>query len=785
MESTSSPVAALVTLARHHLRTSWTASVALVVFAGLVAAVPMALLSASRYGERAMDRFVDWSDPPDLVVSVCHPDFDPEVDDPSGCTTREVVEDAVARFAAMDGVRDATVGGFLFGQGGASSDPDTFGPPISGYLTTGEDATAAGRPLVLRGRIAHRDAPDEVMLSEAGADRYGVNVGDEFHLGSPGGIASATVVGVVRVVDTLLPVDDPTAVSVHVRNGWLDANDGRVAVFRSVLVHVEDGRMEEVEAAVQEVYTDQFVVVDRFIPSDQRRITTQALGYEAAALLWAAVAGAFGAAALIAQAVARRSRVELAQAAPLRAIGVTERLLAGVVVLRWVPVAVGAAAVAVVVTALSATLGPFGVARRAPWSAGLRLDAVPVLAGTVLVVVVVLASARLTVRRPRPATPTSAATVGNGVTARVASSFLRQSLQRRSVGSMAAALVVSAVALVCVMGAVVVGSSLQRVVDDPARFGAPYDALLPAAVGPPEDLDELDGVVGASVFLGTNVEIAGEDSWVQATRPLDGVPPVEPVILEGRAPATPDEVALGAITLEETGSSIGDTIEIPGFLDDGVHRFRVVGTAPITDGYENNVGLGGLFTPEGLARLDPSVMSNEGDVAVRLDPEDRPAALEELLDAHPEAFVPFPVPTTLRNASRITDVPVLLAVGGAFVAGATFVHALLATTRQRRGDLAILRVLGLRRSQSFFVVLSMAAALAAVAAVAGAFGGVVAGTWGWQLVASSFGVGSSPAVPVSVLLGAPLALVVVAGVAATWPARRAADVPPARILRAD
>ena len=759
------------------------ASVVLAVFAGLVAAVPMALLSMSRYGEQAFDRFVTYSDPPELVVNVCPPGVDPTVDGIDACIAGSDFEADARRIAELDHVRSTAVGGFVFAQGGAEPDPETWGPPMGGYAITGGSETAAGRPLVLEGRLAARDAPDEIVLTEHAVGRLGVGVGDELHLGAPGaeGIATSTVVGVVRIVDDLLPVDNPTSPAFHVRDGWMDAHADEVAPFMSVLVQTEDGRTEDVEAAMADAFGDRFLNSDPFLPPDQQRINRQALDFESGALIAVSIASALAGAAVIAQVVARRSRTELDQAPALRAIGATERFLTGATLLRWLPVAIGAGVVAVVLVALSPAFGPFGVARRAPWSSDPRLDWVVVTAGVVLLPASVLLPALLTVRRRSATRPDVAGSVGRGVVGRVASTFLRQSLGWRSVGSMATAVVVSAVALAGLMGMITVTSSLERVLAEPARFGAPYDALVPGAIEP--DLD-VDGIDAAVIFTGTDVQIGDDSVWVQAVQPVEGLPSGSPVTYEGRPPGAPDEVALGPVTLRDIGRSVGDTITIPD-IDGEPLEYEIVGVAPITDGYEHNVGLGGLFTPEGLERLDPTAITNQGDIGVRVDPDRRTEALAALQQANPSAFVPFPVPSTLTNASRISDLPVFLAVGGAAVAAATFVHAFLLATRHRRRDLAVLRVLGMLRHQTFAVVTLMAGALAVLAAVLGGVLGLAAGGWGWQLVSEAFGLAPSAAHPILTLVAAPAAAVVVALVAASWPARRAANVRPARALRTD
>ena len=62
-----------VSLLRRHLRSS----IALAVFAGLAAALPLALWSAGRRASTAVDDFIVRSDAPDIALDICPAGFDP------------------------------------------------------------------------------------------------------------------------------------------------------------------------------------------------------------------------------------------------------------------------------------------------------------------------------------------------------------------------------------------------------------------------------------------------------------------------------------------------------------------------------------------------------------------------------------------------------------------------------------------------------------------------------------------------------------------------------------
>jgi putative ABC transport system permease protein len=112
-------------------------------------------------------------------------------------------------------------------------------------------------------------------------------------------------------------------------------------------------------------------------------------------------------------------------------------------------------------------------------------------------------------------------------------------------------------------------------------------------------------------------------------------------------------------------------------------------------------------------------------------------------------------------------------------------HSLLLTTRRRRGDLAVLRVLGMTPRQVAASVGVMAGTLTVIGLVLGPILGIAIGRVVWAEVAANIGVAGDLAVPwwlfLVVVPGALLLTVLVA----VLPARRAARLSPSRVLRAE
>ena len=100
-------------------------------------------------------------------------------------------------------------------------------------------------------------------------------------------------------------------------------------------------------------------------------------------------------------------------------------------------------------------------------------------------------------------------------------------------------------------------------------------------------------------------------------------------------------------------------------------------------------------------------------------------------------------PSNIKDYAQVRDTPLVLGAVLALLAVGTLTHALLTSVHRRRRDLAVLKTLGLLRSQMLGVVFWEASALAA-ALLTGLPLGVVADRWAWALFAASAGAGATP-----------------------------------------
>jgi len=142
-------------------------------------------------------------------------------------------------------------------------------------------------------------------------------------------------------------------------------------------------------------------------------------------------------------------------------------------------------------------------------------------------------------------------------------------------------------------------------------------------------------------------------------------------------------------------------------------------------------------------------------------------------------------PSDIRDYTGVRATPLLLGVVLALLAVGTLTHVLLTSVRRRGRDLAMLKALGLVRRQVLGVVEWQAAALAAVALLAGVPAGVLAGRWAWALFASAAGVSPAVTVPVPLVLAVIPVTLALALLIGAWPGHTAARVRPATALRAE
>ena len=510
-----------------------------------------------------------------------------------------------------------------------------------------------------------------------------------------------------------------------------------------------------------------------------------------------------------------------------RAAGAARAQTALAVSLDGVIAVVGGMVLAVAGAVAVSPLAPVGPVRAFDPARGLSADPL-VLAGggAVLAVLLLGLLAALAWRsaRPVPGTPAdrpssiarAAARVGLPLTAVVG---IRAALERgggRRRAPVLATLTGSAVAVLAVVLAAVFGASLNGLVTHPARYGWNWTLLMDTQGGygswPPAQIDKLvsgqPGVTGWSTFAFTQVSIDNTEVPVLGLTRYQGS--VQPPTTSGHPVSGPGQIELGTVTLRALGKRVGDTVTA------GTGRFRrtlrIVGTVTLPSiglALADHVSLGrGAILDDStllaLQGLSPQLTTEEEQQASVSDPAfpsavaidlapgtDAVPLAARIADANPGGTPggtyrqPRVLGAAIVNAAQMGGQPLALALALATAAVLSLAVALLASVRQRRRQLALLKALGLTRRQVRGVIAWQASVILLVAAAVGVPLGVVAGHWAWASFAASLGVVPVTVVPGLALLAGLIGLLAAGNLLAAIPASVAARTRPAAALRAE
>jgi hypothetical protein len=354
------------------------------------------------------------------------------------------------------------------------------------------------------------------------------------------------------------------------------------------------------------------------------------------------------------------------------------------------------------------------------------------------------------------------------------------------------------------VGALVFGSSLSRVLSTPSAYGWQWDVATIDNFGyGGVDLERvhrsLDGRPDVEDWtaLGFSTSLLLDDEQVAALVAFDRSSTVDLTVVEGSLPRRDDQVAVGARTARDRGLRVGDTVTVGGYeVDPRSATVSGIVVLPALGPFQSD------RTAPGVGLLVPEAMLNAAAadlgptfVGIDLRPGVERAAVLADLGADIAGWYPTPIatfdrttparPPEIVDARSMRRSPVL--VGGLLVVGATvgLVVAVAMSVRARRRDLAVLRVLGFTDHQLRRSVLVQGLASVVGAVVLGVPLGIAVGRVAWRAFASRLGVLTSPHTPLAWLAVTVAGAVLVALVASAGPARHAARTRPAVTLRTE
>jgi hypothetical protein len=456
----------------------------------------------------------------------------------------------------------------------------------------------------------------------------------------------------------------------------------------------------------------------------------------------------------------------------------------------------------VVAIALSSRF-PIGVARRYELDVGIHADWLVLGAAALGLVVLTFAAAWITAewRVARPARERNArstiadraARLGLPVSLVIGSRLAVERGRGNRAVPVRSALVGAVVGVVGVVGCLTFRAGIEDAVSRPSRSGVVWNYEAASGLGPltPQVLHELTGPrsVGAALHALWNraVPVDGVPTPLFGIDGLKGRMPL--VLLAGRAPRSPSEIAFAPSTAKELRIAVGDSVTV----GPARRRVRVVGTALLPATSHTDYDQSGWMTGAGLRHAftgtEVPAESIEDYVLVRWAPNtDVEAATRRLVRVanHNQLYsLPAVLPTAVVDLGRLRTLPLVLSVFFALLAAATVAHALVTTVRRRRHDLAVLRTLGFTRRQSRGAIAWQATLIAAAGLVIGIPLGIAAGRLVWHSIADNFPIDYvAPIALAAVLLAIPVA-VAAANALAAGPAWAASRIRPAEVLRTE
>jgi hypothetical protein len=535
------------------------------------------------------------------------------------------------------------------------------------------------------------------------------------------------------------------------------------------------------------------------------------------------------------QAVSRQLRVHREDGIVLRAVGAPPRVTSSDGLLGiFGAVVVGSLFAAALAVCLS-PLAPFGPVRTVDPSPGVDVDWTVIGLGFVVLVVAIGGWAAVVGYRQAPhrvharghpgaqgsGIVTFALASGVPVSGIAGLRFALESGRARSATPGRSVIIGAVLAITVVTTTLTFGASLDTLVSHPNLYGWNFDYAyystdgygpVPKAIVQPLLARDHAVLTTTGVYFAT-VVIQGH------IVPLLAEPDhaaIAPPVLTGHRVDGPRQIVLGAATLAQLHKRLGDSISIAG---DGLpaRRMVIVGTATLPTigtvlGVHPTMTTGALIptsaVPDAfLNQFGPD--SGPNALFIRIRPGADPTTARRLLaDIARESLRQFITPQVVAqegpdayggtlqllgpqrpaeivNYRAMGTTPGLLAGGLAVGAVAALGLTLVASVRQRRRELALLKSFGFTQRQLAAAVEWQSTMIVAVGLVAGIPLGVALGRLLWQLFAQQLDAVVEPTVPALAILVVGVGALVLANLVAALPGRSAAHTPTALVLRVE
>ena len=287
--------------------------------------------------------------------------------------------------------------------------------------------------------------------------------------------------------------------------------------------------------------------------------------------------------------------------------------------------------------------------------------------------------------------------------------------------------------------------------------------------------------------------------------------PIEPPTTSGHPLSGPDQIELGAVTMRQLHLHLGEklvlgqdkqpltivgTVTLPSFgvvltdhvslgrgaVLDWITMMRVLGLQP------QPKDASAIVNSAASPAFPATVIFDVRSPAVARTLEAKLAAISARTGSPGGTYPLLPLNelgAAVINASQMGSQPLAFAAGVAAAAVFALGLTILASVRQRRRELALLKTLGLRVRQIRAVVAWQTSTILVSAVIVGVPLGVAAGQWAWTSFANSIGVVPAPVVPRLALLAGVALLLLAGNLLASGPAWLAGRIAPAATLRSE
>jgi hypothetical protein len=827
---------------RANFARGWANYLTIVLLVGSIGGLALGSVSAARRTQSSYNTFLASTNPSDLTITFEAPN---------------VAED-LARLPLVKhvGVSSYSVNAFLAGKHGL---PTFAKAQLNGVVTSSgslsDEYFSEDRVALVAGRIPNPKRANEFMADSLAAKAMGLHVGEYVRMyfytdaasSQPGfGVKpiKPTVNLVMHLVGTVVPNDDvlldqvdrlPVLMmftpalteqivdnKVHYNDYALQLNDGVRDIPK-----VE----KEIVAALPPNAPYDFHVNSSVAAEVNRSLEPEAISLDTFGLI-----AALAALIIVGGLIARGLQREGEDLKTLRALGGTPSMSVVVSALGPLGAVVVGTGLAVVVAIGLSPLAPIGPVRAVYPYKGVAIDPLVLGVGSlILLLVLSIITVGLIVRRTyrsasraRYRTPLGsragkvATDIGLPVTSVIGIRFALETPRDRDAAPVRSALAGAILAVTIVIATLTFGNSLGTLVSHPPLYGWNWNyALTSNGNGVPPQ---------AARLLGRDPYVAANSGIDFGNAQIDGmtVPviltsyhaKVTAAILSGHEITGPNQIVLGAETMQQLHKHLGQTIyasygtkkDAPVYVPPT--RMIIVGTAtlPAIGGLfsqHTSMGVGAMLpitveppafrkflhnknqTLDGhsvqLVRLRPGVPAARALASLKSIARFGQRLMDQTSGGGGSGVTVQSVlyPAEIENYRTIGVIPDLLALALALGAVVALGLTLIASVHRRRRDLALLRTLGFTGRQ----LLSAVAWQASVAGLVGArFGiplGILAGRWLWTLFAHNIYAVPQPTVPFVPVVIVALSALVLANLVAALPGRSAARTSAAQVMRGE